>query len=217
MTRSPQPERSEVVRAAQRLGATGLSSGTSGNLSRRLDDGFLITPSALPYERTGEDDVVEMVAGEVVSSSRRPSTEWPFHAAIYAARPEVGGVVHAHPPYATALSCARREIPPFHYMVGVAGGRSIRCAGYARPGSEALAELAVGALAGRNACLLANHGMISVGATLPAAFDLALEVETLARQYWLTLQIGEPVLLSGDEMEEILAHLEVYRSSGARE
>jgi len=215
VTRSPEPKRSEVLRAAQRLSETGLSLGTSGNVSCRGDGGMLLTPTALSYARMSEEDIVELnLEGELLAGHRRPSTEWPFHAAIYRGRPEAGGVVHAHPPYATAVSCARREIPPFHYMVAIAGGRSIRCAGYAKPGSRALAELAVEALTGRQACLLANHGLISLGSTVDEAFDLAIEVENLARQYWLTLQIGPPALLSDAEMDIILRHFETYRAGG---
>lgn len=208
--------REEVAQAARRLETSHLSVGTSGNVSRRTEDGFLITPSAVPYERLTAEEIVELgLEGERLVDPGRPSTEWPFHAAIYRERPEVEAIVHAHPPYTTALSCVRREIPAFHYLVGIAGGRSIRCAGYARPGSETLAALAVKALEGRTACLLANHGMISLGSSLEAALALAQEVENLGRQYWLALQIGEPAVLSSDEMEEILRHLESYRTCEA--
>lgn len=172
---------------------------------------MLITPTATPYDRLSGADLVEVdLAGDRLAGSGRPSTEWPFHAAVYSAFPQVGGVVHAHPPYATAVSCARREIPAFHYMVAIAGGANIRCAAYSKPGSEALAGHVVEALEGRQACLLANHGMVAVGGDLEAAFDLAVEIENLAKHYWLTLQVGDPVLLSETEMSEVLEHFETY-------
>jgi L-fuculose-phosphate aldolase len=211
MDGSQEVVRSELIAAVRRIAASGLSHGKSGNVSARCRGGFVVTPSALAWEAIDASDLVRLDPdGEVVSGSHRPSTEWPVHRTIYQQRPEVGGIVHAHPPHATALSCARSEIPPFHYMIAAAGGRSIRCAGYARPGSAELAQQVVVALAGRRACLLANHGMISLGPTVSAALEMALEVENLARQYWLTLQIGEPVLLRDTEVDALLEQFQTY-------
>lgn len=201
----------ELVRFGRRLLEDGLAVGTEGNASLRTPEGLLITPSARRYDEIEADEMVEIdPSGRVLAGSQAPSTEWRFHAAIYRARPTVGAVVHAHPPYASALSCHRREIPPFHYMVAVAGGPTIRCAPYARPGSDRLAALAVAAIEGRTACLLANHGLIAVGTRLDEAFQRALDVENLARQYVLALALGEPVRLSDEEMQEVLAHVERY-------
>ena len=139
-----------------------------------------------------------------------PSSEWRFHRDIYAARADAHAIVHTHAPFATSLACLHRGIPPFHYMVAVAGGTDIRCAPYATFGTQALSDHAVAALAGRRACLLANHGMIAVGASLERALALAVEVETLAEMYWRALQIGEPVLLPDAEMDVVLEKFATY-------
>jgi L-fuculose-phosphate aldolase len=135
---------------------------------------------------------------------RRPSSEWRFHRDILAARPEIGGVVHTHARYATVLACQRIEIPAFHYMVGIAGGATIRCAPYATFGTEELSDNALAALEGRKACLLANHGMIACGEDLAEALKIAVEVEALAAQYWHVLQLGKPKLLGKAEMRRVL-------------
>ncbi|MBD0275132.1 MAG: class II aldolase/adducin family protein [Acetobacteraceae bacterium] len=186
--------------------------GKSGNLSRRTPDGFLITPSGLPYADMKAGDLVEVAAGGAVpDGNRRPSSEWRLHAAVYAARPEAMAVVHTHSPMATALSCAREGIPPFHYMVALAGGSDVRCAPYATFGTEALAANCVAALEGRRAVLLANHGVVAFGATLAAARALAEEVENLARQYLALRAAGlAPVLLTAAEMEEVAAGFADY-------
>lgn len=204
----------DLLTHARRLAPEGLGIGTAGNLSVRSAAGLLITPSARPYGELEPADMVEIdLRGRVLAGSLAPSTEWRMHAALYETRRDLGAVVHAHPPYGAALSCHRREIPPFHYMVAAAGGPTVRCAAYARPGSARLAAHALAALEGRTACLLANHGLIAVGTTLGKAFQTALEIENLARQYLLALELGEPVLLSDAEMEEVLAHVERYRRS----
>jgi L-fuculose-phosphate aldolase len=205
--------REEVLVWARQLEPAGLSLGTSGNISARTPDGMMVTPSARRYEELTKEDLVEVdLDGLPMGVQGMASTEWPFHASIYRRRPETGAVVHAHPPYATALACHQIEIPPFHYMVAIAGGATIRCAGYAKPGTDELADQVDQALEGRSACLLANHGLIAIGSGVRAAFELALEVENLARQYWLALQVGDPVLLSNAQMDEIQAHFETYKS-----
>jgi L-fuculose-phosphate aldolase len=166
----------------------------------------------LPYARTSVADLVATgMDGKVTGKApHRPSSEWRLHAAIYAARPEVMAVVHTHSPRATALSCARKGIPPLHYMVLLAGG-PIACAKHATAGTQALAENAVSAMAGRRAVLLANHGVVAVGATLAAAHALALEVENLAGQYLDLLAAGlKPVLLTEAQLAEAAAHFAGY-------
>lgn len=197
--------RRAVIAAARRMNALGINCGTSGNVSARVDQGFLITPSARPYDAMRPQDVVALAPDgtQRAAPRRRPSTEWRLHAAVYAGRPDVGAIVHAHPTCATALACLRRGIPPFHYMVAVAGGPDIRCSGYATFGTQALAEAAVVALRDRRACLLANHGLVACGVTPEDALALAVEVEALAAQYSHALQIGEPVLLDDDEMRRV--------------
>lgn len=204
--------RSAVAHTARRMSESGLSSGTSGNVSARAEGGMLVTPSAVPYAQIGAGDIVLMdLEGRVLEGERKPTTEWPMHAALYGARPDASAVVHAHAPFCTTLATLRRDIPAFHYMVAVAGGDSIRCAAYATFGTPELAGNAVAALEGRSACLLANHGMVALGASPDAALELAAQVESLAELYWRALQIGEPVLLSDREMGEALERFGDYR------
>jgi L-fuculose-phosphate aldolase len=205
--------RTALADTARAMSERGLTRGTSGNLSARVPEGLLITPSAVPYDEIGPDAIVLVdPAGQVLDpTGLRPSTEWRLHSAILAARAEVDAVLHAHPVFCTTLACLRLEIPAFHYMVAVAGGDSIRCASYATFGTAALADHALAALDGRRACLMANHGMVAVGVSPATALALAMEVETLAEQYWRALQVGPPALLSADEMAEALAAFDDYR------
>jgi L-fuculose-phosphate aldolase len=202
----------EVLRIAQALDQAGMMPSKSGNVSVRDAKGFIITPAGLPYARSTVDDLVTTgMDGKVMGkATHRPSSEWRLHAAIYAARPEVMAVVHTHSPRATALSCVRKGIPPFHYMVLLAGG-PIACAAHATAGTQALADNALRAMAGRRAVLLANHGVVTVGATLAAAHALALEVENLAGQYLDLLAAGlKPVLLTEAELAEAATHFAGY-------
>lgn len=202
--------REALLNSALALQALGLNQGTSGNASVRHGDGFLITPSGIPIDEMNAYSMVEMnMHGEAISTGK-PSSEWRFHRDIYQARPEVGAVIHTHSTFATTLACLRKDIPPFHYMIAVAGGDTIRCAGYALFGTQALSDLAIKALKERHACLLANHGMITVGKTLQQALDIAKEVETLCEQYWRALQIGEPHILSGEEMQDVFEQFKGY-------
>ncbi|WP_198375937.1 class II aldolase/adducin family protein [Neoroseomonas rubea] len=203
-------DRWSLIAAARRLEAANFMPSKSGNLSIRDSDGFVITPAALPYAETTEADLVRVAADGTETGHHRPSSEWQLHAAIYAARPDAQAVVHTHSPRATALSCARRGIPPFHYMVLMAGG-DVRCAAHATFGTAALADNAVAALRDRRAALLANHGVVTVGATLAAAVALAFEVENLAGQYLDLLAAGlDPVLLTDAELAEARAQFAGY-------
>jgi L-fuculose-phosphate aldolase len=202
--------RREIVATALKMNALGINRGKSGNVSARIAGGFLVTPTGLAYESTRPEDIVAMTLEGESRSPRLPSSEWRFHRDIYAAREEARAIVHAHSPFATTLACLGRDIPPFHYMVAIAGGRDIRCAPYATFGTQALSDHALRALDGRKACLLANHGMIAVEGSLSAALALAVEVEALAEQYWRALQIGTPNLLSDAEMGVVLAKFATY-------
>lgn len=206
--------RARVIAAALDLAATGLSPQMSGNVSARNGNAILITPSGIPYTELSPEDISEIAMdGEVLAGPHAPSSEWQMHAAIYEAFPEAGGIVHAHSGFATVLAVMKREIPPFHYMVAVAGGRNIRVADYATFGTAELARNAVAALQGRRACLLAHHGQIAFGETIEAALHLAHEVETLATQYFHALQLGPPDLLSDEEMA---LNVEKFRTYGRR-
>ena len=206
--------REEVIATALAMNAAGINRGKSGNVSARLRDGgfdgFLVTPSGLPYADTKPEDIVAVSLDGAAHGTRTPSSEWRFHRDIYAQRSDAAAIVHTHSPFATSLACLHRGIPAFHYMVAVAGGADIRCAAYATFGTQELSDHAVAALTERKACLLANHGMIALGATLTTALALAVEVETLAEMYWRALQVGEPVILPAEEMARVLAKFATY-------
>jgi L-fuculose-phosphate aldolase len=206
--------REAVIATALAMNAAGINRGKSGNVSARWRDatfdGFLITPTGVPYRQISPEQIVAMTLAGEARGVLLPSSEWRFHRDIYAARGDAQAIVHTHAPFATTLACMHRGIPPFHYMVAVVGGRDIRCAAYATFGTQELSDLAVAALAGRHACLLANHGMIALGASLEGALAVAVEVETLAEMYWRALQIGEPIPLSDTEMDVVLEKFGMY-------
>lgn len=195
--------RRAVIDTCLAMNRLGINQGASGNLSVRAGDGFLITPSALPYDETAPEDIVAMAFDGTYAGGRRPSSEWRIHRDVLAARADAAVVLHAHPTFATVLAVHGREIPSFHYMVALAGGDTIRCAPYATFGTQELSDHALAALEGRRACLLANHGMIVLGNDLKGALALAVEVETLARQYVYALMLGQPVILPPEEMVRV--------------
>jgi L-fuculose-phosphate aldolase len=187
-----------------------LNTGSAGNVSVRDGDGFLITPSGMHPAACTAADMVWMTLDGKHHGQRAPSSEWRFHRDIYATRPMAGAIIHAHSPFATALACLRREIPPFHYMIARFGGSTVRCTAYAAFGTEALARAALAALEERSACLLANHGMVVYGHDLAHALEQALEFEILCEQYWRACQLGEPALLTSREMAEVLERFHDY-------
>ena len=203
-------KRQAIIDACRRMNALGINQGTSGNISVRHEEGMLVTPTSVPYDSMVPDEIVFMGMDGSFAAGQRPSSEWRFHLDIMRSRDEVNAVVHAHPTYATILSIMGLEIPPIHYMVAVAGGDNIRCSPYATFGTRELSAHAVSALEGRMACLLGHHGMIAVGPSLARALWLAVEVETLARQYHGCLQIGRPPLLSKAEIELVRKKMAGY-------
>ena len=205
--------RRRLLATAMAMNEQRINHGGSGNVSVRQADGFLITPSAIPYEDCRPEDTVRMDMTGEHEGMRRPSSEWRFHRDIYQHRPEAGAVLHAHAPCCTTLACLGLDIPSFHYMVAKAGGSDIRCAPYALFGSSELAHLALAALDGRKACLLANHGMLCFERNLGATLELAVEVENLARVYVQTLQIGKPELLDDTAMAAVTERFKDYRQS----
>jgi len=211
MTVAISAPREDIIAVAQALDEAGLVPNKSGNVSCRSAGGFLITPAGVPYSDLVPAGIVELpVHGAPGPTGPRPSSEWRMHAAIYAARPGVAAVVHTHSPRATALACAGRGIPPFHYMIALAGG-DIRCVPYATFGTAELAAAAVRGLEGRRATLLSNHGVLAVGASLRAAHSVALEVENLAVQYLAMLAAGlEPVLLGEEELRRVIDKFSDY-------
>ena len=201
------------------MNAAGINVNTSGNVSARCTrgarKGFLITPSALTYDELAAEDLVFVDDAQATTGTHQPSSEWRFHFSIYAARTDAGAIVHTHSPHATALACQHLDIPPFHYMVAIAGGSDIRCAPYATFGTQQLADHALAALENRRACLLAHHGVITCGADLQSALALAVEVENLARTYIAVRALGPPKLLTADEMERVLERFRTYGRASA--
>jgi len=207
--------RQAVIETCLEMSGSGLVQGTSGNVSLRWGDGFLVTPSGVAYEAMVPEQVAFVDLEGGYRGDWLPSSEWRMHLDIYAARPEAGAVVHTHSPHATALSCLRRDVPAFHYMVAVAGGVDLRCAGYATFGTQELSDAMLVALRERSACLLANHGMICFGADLSRALWLAGEVETLCQQYVLACSLGAPVVLSDADMADVIERFATYGTQGA--
>jgi L-fuculose-phosphate aldolase len=198
--------RREMVDICRRMNSSGINQGTAGNLSVRHGGGFLITPSSLPYDIMQPEDLVEMDF-DASYEGRRPSSEWRFHRDILRERTDINVVLHCHSIYATTLACHHKTIPSFHYMTGVAGGSTIRCAKYATFGTQALSDNALEALSERKACLLGQHGQISLGETLEAALWLAIEVETLSRIYVQALTLGDPPILPDEEMARVIEQM----------
>lgn len=208
-------KRQSIIDACLRMNALGINQGTSGNISLRHGDGLLITPTSTPYETMRPEQIVQMGLDGSHDPAQRPSSEWRFHRDIFQAREEVGAIVHTHSPQATALACTGRGIPAFHYMVAVAGGSDIRCAPYHGFGTQELSDAALAALQDRRACLLANHGVIALGADLPSALALAAEVENLAVQYCAALALGRVTILDEAEMRRVVEKFRTYGTQDA--
>lgn len=200
----------QLIATARAMQPAGLNRGTSGNVSVRHEDGYFITPTGLPYEALCAEDIPWMGLDGRVEGLRKPSSEWRFHRDLYAQRPEVGAVLHAHSPFAVSMACLRRDIPPFHYMIARFGGDTLRCSDYAIFGSQALSDAVLAAMDGRRGCLLANHGLLVAGRDLAEALALAIELEELCEQYWRACLLGEPLLLSAVEMAEVIEQFKGY-------
>jgi L-fuculose-phosphate aldolase len=202
---------SQLLAIARGMTAARLSVGTAGNVSLRLDaDQFLVTPSGLAPERCRVEDIARVRADGSAVGPLAPSSEWRMHRDIYRARPEIGAILHAHAPFATALACHRQAIPPFHYMIARFGGDSIRCGAYATFGTQALSDATVAALTNRSACLMANHGMIVLSESADTLLDRAIEFEMLCEHYWRARTLGEPALLDATQMREALERFDRY-------
>jgi L-fuculose-phosphate aldolase len=205
--------RRDIIRLYADLGARGLIVGSSGNVSARTEEGMLITPSGGDPSGVEPEGLAAMTLDGTVVGDATPSSEWAMHAGLYRAQPEARFVVHTHADACTALACLNQGLPAFHYMVVQFGGEDVRCAPYVTFGTAALADLAVKAVEGRTACLLANHGMIVLGNDASQALSRAELLETLCRQYLLALSAGTPRLLTADEMQ---AARERFRTYGPR-
>tara|TARA_R100000005_G_C4989509_1_gene197171 strand:+ start:305 stop:955 length:651 start_codon:yes stop_codon:yes gene_type:complete len=198
-------QRKELISAVRRMNEIGINHGTSGNASIRIEGGYLITPSGLAYAELEPADIVEMSFDGEVSGRWNPSSEWRFHHDLLVARPDFNVILHTHGKAAMTLACQRIELPPFHYMIAVAGGNTIRCAEYATYGTQELSDKALLAMQDRKACLLANHGLLVGEVNFKRALSLAEEVEILCDTYWRILQTGTPVLLTEAQMAAVHA------------
>jgi L-fuculose-phosphate aldolase len=209
--------RAAVIATARATSTQGLSPGRSGNVSCRWLDGMLITPSGMAYDELVAKDIVFVdQAGRAPIAARKPSSEWRFHLAAYAARPDCHAVVHTHSHNATVLACARLSIPAFHYMVAAGGGVDIPCVPYATFGTEELSTHVVAGLTDRNACLMANHGQIAIGESLASALELAAIVEELADQYAKVMMLGRLHILDADEMARVIEKFKNYGQRAQR-
>ena len=205
--------RKNIIKFSKLLNKTNLSPLRSGNISARYKNGFLITPSGMKYENLKPKDIVFVnMKGEFSKQKNKPSSEWKFHKDIYKnKKKESNAIVHCHSKNALVLSCIRKKIPAFHYMVAVAGGINIRCAKYATYGTSDLSKNIIAALKQRSACLIENHGQVSFSNNLSNAFELAQEVEYLAEQYLECLRVGKPKILSQSQMNKVLAKVKNYK------
>ena len=206
-------EKKELVEYGKKMSAEGLSSGTSGNLSIYLkEEGVvLITPSGIGYFDTEPEDIVVMdLDGNIVEGSRKPSSEWHLHTLFYKNKPEAGAVVHTHSKYCTTLSTLRMPIKAVHYVIADAGTDEVPCAPYRRYGTEELAKVAVESAGESNAVLLANHGIVVCGKNLKSAYGLAKGMEYVAEIQVTAMSIGEPVVLTKEEMEEVMEGFKTY-------
>ena len=210
--------RQELVDVMRAMGDRGLNRGTSGNVSARLGEGMLVTPSGVTPDRLTPEAMVAVDAeGRAAPGALKPSSEWRMHHGLYARRPDVAAVVHCHARHATILACAGRAIPPMHYMVAVGGKAQVPLAPYATFGTDALARGVVEALDGGYACLMANHGLIVASTSLDRALAIAEEVEEQAAVYWGTLAIGGPNVLSDSQMAEVFQQFKGYGQGEAAE
>ena len=215
-------ERQEVIDYSIKLNITNLSPLRSGNISvrgiERGIEGFFITPSGKKYETLKPEDIVFLSLNEKkdflswFNSGKNPSSEWRFHQDIYKNKWEAKAIVHAHSTHATAVSTHGKSIPPFHYMIALAGGEDIRCSEYATFGTHELSMNIIKALKDRKACLMSNHGQVAYGVNLSKAFELAQEIENICQQYIIALKMGEPKNLSLSEMNKILDKVKNYKS-----
>ena len=211
-------QRNKIIEFSLKLNSTNLSPLRSGNISLRSKengtDGYLITPSGKKYETLKPEDIVFMVLNEEVennNSTNKPSSEWRFHRDIYVNKQGAQAIVHAHSPHATAVSSHGKSIPPFHYMIALAGGEDIKCAEYATFGTKELSQNVIKALENRSACLMSNHGQVAFGKNLDQAFELAQEIENICHQYTIALKLGEPKILSLEEMKKVLEKAKDYK------
>jgi len=202
--------REQLTATLRRLDALGMIRGSTGNLSHRQGAGMLITPTGMGADELQPQDLVWLGDDGTLRGDWQPSSEWHFHRAVYAARPDLQAIVHTHSVNATALACLERGLPAFHYMVAVAGGDSVRCTAYHTFGTEALSTAVAEAMADRDACLMAHHGLVAAGPTLARAMKVTQEIEALCEVYLKALAVAEPALLTAQQMAEVIDKFRSY-------
>ena len=205
-------ERNAIVEYGRKLITAQLTTGSGGNLSlyNRAEGLLAIKPSGVDYFEMRPEDVVVMdIDGCVVEGDLAPSSETRFHLALLRNREDINAVVHTHQVYATTIACMRWELPAVHYLVGFSGNK-VPLAEYATFGTQELSDNILRAIGNYNACLMANHGIVTVGATLGAAFAAAEELELVSRLYYQTRCMGEPAILPDSEMEVICEKFKTY-------
>jgi L-fuculose-phosphate aldolase len=210
--------RDGAVTAMQRMDALGMNRGSTGNVSLRQGEGMLITPTGMGADDLRAEDMVWRGWDGTLRGAWEPSSEWPFHQAIYLARPDLHAIVHTHSVHAAALACLRRPLPPFHYMVAVAvaGGDDVPCVPYHLFGTDALSAAVAAAFTHRDACLMANHGLVAAGPTLARAMKVLQEIESLCEVYLKALAVGAPALLTREQMDEVIAKFKGYGRAARR-
>lgn len=214
MSFSEKKIKSEIINFAKLIDNSGLNRGTSGNLSHRFKDGFFITPSAIKSGELKNKDIVFINKNSGYHHQLKPSSEWQLHHEIYK-NFKVNAVIHTHSTYSSAFSCLQKNLPAFHYMIAIFGGENVRCARYETFGTKKLANAAIKALVGRNACLLANHGLISTNNNLSSAYDIVVELEEMCKQYLVATKMGTLKLLSKQEMASVIKKFKSYKSANS--
>jgi len=210
-----QKQRETIVSFGRKMITSQLTTGAGGNLSvcDRAAGRVAISPSGIEYfDLKPEDVVITDLNGQVIEGRYQPSSELGFHLALYRERQDVSAVVHTHSVYATTMACLGWEIPAVHYLVGFSGYK-VPLAPYATFGTPELARNVADSIGAYNAVLLANHGLVSVGGDMARAFNTAEEIELVARIYYQTKSVGDPVVLPDEEMERVLARFATYGQS----
>ena len=203
--------RKELIETCVAMNASGINKGTSGNISVRISERrFLVTPSGIPYHDMDPGQIVDMDIGGNYEGDWKPSSEWRMHADIYAAKADAKAVLHCHAPHATALSCLRKDLPAFHYMIGITGSDIIRCAKYELFGTAALSNAMMEAFGAGNTCLLANHGFTCFSKDLSSVLKLGIEVENLCQQYMIACSVDKPTILTKKQMQDALEAFKTY-------
>lgn len=208
-----QRERELVVEHCRMLATHKLTKGTGGNISAldREKGLFAISPSGMDYFVMQPEDVVVLdLEGKAVDGARTPSSEMDMHRLLYVDREDINAVVHAHSTYATTLACLHWSLPALHYLIGYAQGDDVRCTPYAPFGSPELAEIARDGMKGRYAVLLGNHGLLAAGPNMQYAFNAAEEIEFVCELHWRAKSVGDPVILSEEDMNVVLEKFKTY-------